>query len=792
MKPIVNEYMTKALGLVAGTALLLGGYAANAQILEEVVVTAQKREQNLQDVPISVTAFSGEQLDSLGFTDFVEITQQVPSLQLNTWSPKLTNFNLRGVSQNTFNDNNEGPIAVYFDDVYNGSLNGLSGNMFDMERVEILRGPQGTLFGRNATGGLIHYVSRDASEAEDNGFIQLEGGEYNRYNAEFGVGGSISDSTRYRFSGRWATMDGYIESVDTPVPPPAQGIFGTTTLEGSGQDLGGVNGYSVRGTIQTDFSDELQGNFWLKYSRDTDVATGGYVFEDCNPFPDGSCPVDEFGRTITTGEGVIEGVFDVPADEHEHFGEQPGFLNREQWSGTARFDYDMNNGMEFVSITSVMTNDYGYDEDGDALGLPILTFQTFVDYSQWSQEFRLAGESDRARWQVGAYYLDMEWDGGTSVTGAPGHGQIVCSGRLAAAGGFPTECFGPTASPFNAFDDARSSQDYVLGSKNWSIFGQADFDLSDALVLTAGLRYSQDEKDMAWRLFFTDVNNPNPVTIETSQAFAAASPGSDEISYGDWAGRLALNWNTSDSTIVFASVNRGIKGGNWSIGGTPNITPESFQHKEEVLYSYELGFKTEWETARLNGTAFYYDYSDYQAFSLAGGGPFISNSDATITGGELELFWYPNENVDVILGGAFVDSEIDEILGAAAIFGGAAGGAVITNAEMPNAPSLSFNYLFRYNWDVANGNVAAQIDGAYYGDQFYEVTNGSGSFQDAYNVSNARLTYASGDDRWSITGWVKNFTDETYLNYALDLGALGTTTYYAPPIMWGGTVRVNW
>ena len=756
-----------------------------SQILEEIIVTAQKRVENLQDVPISVTAFSGDQLDALGLSDMTEISQQVPALQLNAWSPKLTIFNLRGISQNTFNDNNEGPIAVYVDDAYMGSLNGISGQMFDLKRAEILRGPQGTLFGRNATGGLIHYISQDASEAETNGYFEAEFGDYNKTGVEFALGGSMSDTVRARVSGRWTEMDGYINSVDTIIPGGGPVLF-----PGSGQDIGGVDGYALRATMQVDFSDALQGNFWVKYSEDNKVATGGYVFENCpfQPPPnDTLCEVDAEGRTIT-GPGVID-LFGQPADEHDHYNEHAGNMDREQTSLTARFDYAYDNGMELTSITNYATNDFGYDEDGDALAIPILTFQTFVDYTQFSQELRLAGSSDTTRWQTGVFYLDMEWDGGTSVTGAPGFGQIVASGRILAAGGVDTAL--ATANPFNGFEGALSFQDYVIDSRNWSVFGQVDIDLSDDTTLIIGGRWSQDDKDLDWILRFMDNFNPVPLTIETEDGFAAVNPGVDEVDYGDWAGRLALNHSISDATMIFGSINRGIKGGNWSLGGSPNITASTMQHKEEVLWSYEAGFKTEADNFRLNGTVFYYDYEDYQAFSLAGGGPFIFNSDADAFGGELELFWYPNEHWDIVLGASFIDSEVDQVLGAAAILtGGGAGGVIITGAELPNAPAISLNYVFRYNTDMGGGNVAFQIDGNYNDDQFLEVTNGSGSKQDAYNVSNASVSYTN--DRFRLIGWVKNFTDETYLQYSLDLGELGTTSYYAMPITYGLTARISW
>jgi iron complex outermembrane receptor protein len=478
----------------------------------------------------------------------------------------------------------------------------------------------------------------------------------------------------------------------------------------------------------------------------------------------------------------------LPADEHEHYNEHPGILNREQTSVTARFDYSMDNGTEFTSITNYMGMDKFYDEDGDALAIPILTFQTFVDWTQWSQELRWSGETDKSRWQVGAYYLDMENDGGTNVTGAPAFGNLLASGRVVAAGGVDTAL--ATGNPFNGFEGAVGNQLYLLESKNWSVFGQADFDLTDRLTMTTGLRWSQDDKKINLGITYADNFNPVPILVDGSAARAALNPGVDEVDYGDWAGRFALNYQLSDSTIIFGSVNRGIKGGNWSTGVGANVTEVNFRHNEEVLWSYEAGFKSDFENARLNATVYYYDYEDYQAFSLAGGGPFIGNSDASSVGGEIELFLYPTERLDIILGTAFIDSTVDRVAGANSVVGGGTSPNDILDAEFPNAPKLSFNYLFRYNFDALGGNLAAQIDGVWNDDQFLEVTNGSGTLQKSYNVSNARLTYTSGSDRFTVSGWVRNFTDETYKQYTLDLGDLGATSYYAPPIMYGLTARI--
>lgn len=773
--------MSTVFAVAAAVAMPTG---LSAQVLEEIVVSAQKREENLQEIPISVSALTGDQIDALGMKDFTEITQQIPSLQLNAWSPNLTIFNIRGISQNSFTDNLEGPIAIYHDDAYVASMNAISGQLFDMNRVEVLRGPQGTLFGRNATGGLIHYISNDASSEEFNGYIEAEAGDFQRRGLEFAIGGGLGDKMRGRVAGRWAEQDGYVKGVDTFLPGGGPLLF-----PGSGQDLGSVNALALRANLQVDFTDKLSGDFWLKFAEDNEVDTGGYVFETCELDANGFCPVDQFGRAVTSPG--VQDLFGLPTDPHLNYNEHPGVLDREQKSLTAKFIYDMDSGTEFTWITNFLSVDKFYDEDGDALAVPILTFQTFIDYEQFTQELRWSGETDRSRWQVGAYYLDISSDNGTTVTGAPAFGNLLVSGKVLAAGGVEDALFDPATGPFNGFGGALGDQQYQLDSTNWSVFGQADYDLSDQLTLTIGARWSQDDKEINQEVYYTDNFNPNPLLVESSAMRAALAPGVNEIDYGDWAGRLALNYQMSDTTIIFGSVNRGIKGGNWSTGVGANVTEVNFQHAEETVLSYEAGFKTDFERARLNATAFYYDYTDYQAFSLAGGGPFVGNSDATAAGGEVELFMNLTDNFDVILGGAFVDSDVDRIAGINSPVGGGPSPADITNVEFPNAPATSFNYLFRYNFNVFGGNLAAQVDGVWYDDQFLEITNGTGTVQPSYNLTNARLTYTGGSESWSVSAWARNITDETYKLYSLDLGDLGVTTFYGPPVMYGASLKVS-
>ncbi len=735
-----------------------------AEVFEEIVVTAQKKEESAQDISVSVTAFSGDQLKALGLNDTTEITQQVPGLQVNAWSPNVTIFNLRGISQNNFQDNLEAPVAVYMDDAYMGSLNGISGQLFDIKRTEILRGPQGTLFGRNATGGLVHYISQGADSDELNGYVEVGAASYNRRSVEMAVGGGLADNVRGRLAARWEEADGYIEGL---IP--------------GASDIGGADGYAIRGNLQVDFSDKLMGDFWLKYSEDNKVPTGGYAFENC-PFASNGvdCLVDQYGRSLKE-PGTAAG------DVHKHLGNIAGYLDRDVTIAQAKFNYDLSDDVEMVSITNYTALDKDYLEDGDALPDDIVILQTTAEYRQWSQELRFSGSSDNMRWQAGGFYLDIGIDEFSPIAGAPALYGILVTDR---APGADLTGLG-TGYPGDAFAGATTLHNWKLDSTNWSVFGQFEFDLTDDLMLTTGLRWSQDDKDMDFVLAYADDYNPTPIVVDTDEEFDAQVPNATTVDYGDWAGRIALDYHASDDLLIFGSINRGIKGGNFTASIGDNITAANFQHGEEVLYSYEVGFKADLPDSamRINGTAFYYDYNDYQAFSLAGGAPLVENSDASVYGGELELVWMPGNNWDFNFGLSYLETEVDQVTGPG-VFG--VPSDPILNAEMPNAPKFSFNYLARYNWDVSGGNVAAQLDGVWNDDQYLELTNGPGTIQKAYNVTNARLSFTSADEKYSVAAFVKNVFDEEYKAYTLDLGSLGVTSYYAPPVTYGASFKYNW
>lgn len=717
---------------------------ATSAVLEEIMVTATKRPESVQDVGISVTAFSGEQTEALGLNTTQEIIQQVPGLQIQSFTPGFTTFNLRGISQNNFQDNLEAPVAVYLDDIYIGSMNALNMQMFDMESTEVLRGPQGTLFGRNATGGLIHFHTKKATEEQLNGYFRGSLGERNNTVLEGAIGGGLTDKVRGRIAARWEEADGYIEAGSVP-----DGVLGPNGFKANGSDANGANGYVVRGNMQFDLTDITSLDLGAIYSEDNDVPSGQYV-------------VRFAGAEEETLFGINPGPV-ISGDVHKHASDVTDTgLDRDSTIIRAHLRHDFDSGTTLDYIGAYQDVFKFYQEDAGG-GLIYFPFSTQADYEQTSHELRVSGDTEGFRWQTGLYKLDIKYIG-QAVTGGPG---II---------GDPT---------------GEVIQDTQMDSENWSVFGEVELDISENLTFIAGLRWSQDDKDINFintaRNFSVAADLPDGSVLfdlasEITNSTNPAHANVDKIDYGDWAGRLQVNYQVED-TLIYASLNRGIKGGNWSPSSA--VTLDDFQHKEEQLLAYEIGYKNTIldGNGRINAAVFYYDYSDYQAFALSGGTPQVSNSDASSYGGEIEFVYTPNDHWDFNFGLAYLESEVDFV-------NGVVPGTGNSNVDLPQAPNLSANMLARYNVDLGSNNLALQIDGNWNDDQFMEGSNAQASLQESYAVLNARASISN--NNWEFSTWIKNLADEEYLLYNLDLGFIGfVEQVYAPPRQAGVTIKVS-
>ena len=305
-------------------------------VLAPIVVTAQKRSERIQDVGISITALSGETIKTLNLNNMQQISQQVPNLEVSAWTPAFTTFNLRGISQNNFQDNLEAPVAVYQDEVYVGSMNALGLPIFDVERIEVLRGPQGTLFGRNATGGLIQFISNTANETHLNGYAEGELADWGTHKLEGAIGGQLAPGFRARIAGFYQKSNGWMKAGFNPI----------LDRKALGRTSQGANGWALRGNVQVDLTPDTLLSVIGSYSKDNDVPTGQYLVRFAEADPD-------TGLGINAGPPITGNVFRHASDE------DPGF-DRKVLSTTAKLTHRFSDSVDFTYIGNYSKHDKKY------------------------------------------------------------------------------------------------------------------------------------------------------------------------------------------------------------------------------------------------------------------------------------------------------------------------------------------------------------------------------------------------------------------------------------------------
>lgn len=789
-----------ALGIMS-TVLCIPTTSADS-LLEEIVVTAQKREQNLQDVPIAITAFTGAQMTALGVQESFDIATFTPGVHISgNLAGQNTQFSIRGVTQNDFNDIIEAPNAVYLDEGYIAIAQGQTFAVFDIERVEILKGPQGTLFGRNATGGLVHYISNKPDFEQFGGYIDLTAGQFdvdndaNRYTVEAAFTGPLTETIAGRIAVRYNEQDAYLEN-----RYPEGAIFNPPPPGGAGKDLGDDDTIATRGTLAFRPTETLEIIASAAYAE-TKVATGPYQSKSTiGVVTDGELvnvidtPANESRLTIDTAGGdagadAIDGDEFLPgagigldgrlAPGADFFGYKDPDGDDFTFSGDFAFDdqgdtetsganvrvyWDMDNGARFTSVTDYKDFDKLLFIDVDAAPVNQLANYAGVNATTFTQEFRLEGETERMRWLAGLYYLTIDNKSDNGLKGPVN--SIVATGL-----GVPLD-IGVKAD---------------LQTDSYSAFGQVDFDLTDTIALTAGLRIMQEEKDFKTGIGFF-ISQGNDTVNQGDFLNNPAGAGSpfffdDDTSDTLWAGKLQLDYRPNDDLLLYAGINRGVKAGSFNaplLGAYLGSGGDSaLPYDEEVLISYEGGFKATLGdgNTRLNGSFFYYDYSDYQAFLFVGVGGVVINADAETYGAELELQTTPVDGLDLIFNVAWFDSEVQDVP--------LRSGSPLPpqNVEPTYAPELQAAAIARYSWNGLGGTMAVQGDVSYSDDFYYNLRNFEADQFDDYTMVNAQISWQSSGDHWTATLAARNITDERAGIQGFDLATLcgcNEVSYRAP------------
>ncbi len=758
---------------------------ADTGAIEEVVVTAQRREQKLQDIGISVTALSNEALADLNITTATDITKAVPSLKMNAYSSSQAVYNIRGVAQNSYGDEQEPPVAVYQDDSYSSSINLASFPVFDLARVEVLRGPQGTLFGRNADGGAIQFISRRPTKDLD-GYASATYGSFGQQIYEGAISGPLADNWQARLAFIRNKDNGYIKEWS-----PGQ------------QDRGANNHYALRGQISWQPTDSINANLIVRYLRaDHERQAGLYSHEPACPNAQHQgaflgagvyCPY--WGTTGTTPLPTAANGFVNPKMIPSRGGTpwateetSTSYVDRNIRAATLRLDVKLAN-VDLVSISDFQKANKFYIEGGDASPELGVVFYQGSDITQYSEEVR-ASTKIGANQIVGGLY-GMKVEGNYT-------GQF--------ADPFYGDYYGDPAFAYIPFITARQD------TTSFAIFAQDEWKATDRFSLIAGLRYWRDERTGAY--YGDEASNGihiafdrNQVTgtsfgvpFDQSVAPISLTPSDAQETFDDVTARLELDFRVNPDLLLYTSYNRGSKSGGFSFStGTPfaDFPPSvplgtdaqflnGIPFKPEVLDAYEAGFKsTITNHTTFDVSAFYYDYHNYQAFVQLGVNQTVINLPAEAYGLEAELNSHPMTGLTLQLGVSALSSNVRNIVLP----------DTVTHVEhdLPQAPPLSGNALVRYEIPVASGLLGLQTD-VQYTDKFcFTVLCAPVEKEDSYTVTNARIGWEPTNKRWEIAAFVNNLTDAQYRVYAFDssLFAGVVAGVYAKPRTYGitGTFR---
>ena len=743
MKTALISTMALVVGAGLGGTAFAQETSGGDSVMDVIVVTAQKYEQNIQDVGIAITAFSGDQLGALGITDSTDLTMITPGLRNPKSNSGFTSsFSLRGLSQSDYGASQEAPVALYVDEVYQASQGAAQFLLFDLERVEVLRGPQGTLFGRNATGGVVHYITKKPGQTPE-GYVQGSYGRFNDVKLEGAANTPITDtiSVRTSLSGHW--MDPIADNRDGP-------------------DMWDADEYGGRVQVLFEPSDDV--SFLLNVRGSKRQAMGQpYVWSAAQPTGIGGTGVFAPGSTDNFG-------FEEPDNDPLTVSADAPVRNKAETSGVSG---TLTWNLGWATLTSISDfNNVKVDfvEDSDMQPGEYFHFFGLVDVDQLSQEIRLNGSLDKMRWVAGGYYLDVD-------------GDYVQSGRIHDLG------YGVDV------QDAI----YDTGTTSTSIFGQIEYDFTEQFRGIVGARFIREKKSQNYLSQFKDVVGGTPVGFGSSPDLLRFSGKMDDDLY---AVRAELDWIPSDDVLVYASFNRGVKGGGFNAPLDPSgasifIDPvtydpsptadQAMRYAPETLNSYEVGVKSTLfdGLARLNVSAFYYDYQDFQAYNFSGiSTQYIENRDAKLQGIDADLYASPIDGLDLVFGASYLDQRVYDV----------PVGPLVLDRKMPYAPEWNLTALARYEWAVGDGKVAVQANANYVSEQYFGLSNAEVVREPSYTVANARATYTFPGDQLSLSAFVDNLTDETYRTLAFDLaGFMGSVESQIDlPRTYGISLNYSW
>ncbi len=740
------------LGIAAALAAAVPGTViaqsndADVPRIEEIVVTAERRSETLQEVPMSISAATGDSLEQSSIYDTEALATIVPGLVLQR--DVVGKAVIRGIGTENFTVGGDPGVAVYVDGAYMARSSTAIFDFFDVERVEVLRGPQGTLYGRNATGGVINVISRAPTE-EFEAALRFNVGDFGFTRAEAAVSGGLADGVRGRLAGMYVERDGFTTNVF-----PGSGSRGLNELDS--KDL-----WALRGRLDFDLGESVMLELIGDIYRDDSNPPAFWYTDDTLPWqgPDSQFPRDL--RTVSQG---------YEADTPGFTSLEVGQANRQDQTGlTARLTWDGDN-VTLTSVSAFREIEFDWINDGDGLSDYLVVYFQRDESEQFSQDIQLASNSDGPfQWITGLFYLTEDSDGLYAIPLGPS--------------------FVPPAGFTVVFDGTNETEAFGVFAEGSYTFGDFTF--------TAGLRYSDESKDatLATPLFEGDTTFP----VQTqSDSFDALTP------------RFVLEYQASDTTNLYASITRGFKSGGYSLLDNPiNAFDEETIWAYEVGLKSQLA--DDRVRLNLSGFVYdYEDQQLSQVTNLAT--QTSNAGSSSIWGLEAEFVAILSDNFRIDGNFAFLDTEFDEFCTtdtrntalpldpANCTFSDGGGGTFATSNlagnELPRAPDLTAFVAATYETSLT-GNLDGFIraEWQHTGDQFFSVFNRPNVAQDAYDLFNASIGISSSDGRWDARLWVRNLADEEYFSNLFESGVTDVLVipqgFVGPPRTYGVSVGFN-
>jgi iron complex outermembrane receptor protein len=779
-------------------------------VLEEIIVTSRFREENLQDTPLAITVFTGENMEARSLTDVTDLDAFVPNAVIAPlgagWGATAATY-IRGVGLGDNSLSYEPGVPIYIDDVYHGRPQGAILDLLDLERVEVLRGPQGTLFGKNAVGGTVRLVSRKP-QGDNTGSISVNVGNRNRLDAravfDFPL---IEDKLLARVAASSKKQDGYHNILDyecatgiqisgggvgipagflsenglpdpenmdaTGIPPisiePQLTPNDIGTEQGCVTDtLGDENVQSIRGALRLIASDTVEINYIGDYMiQDQKGPSDKYVIKD----NDNYAFANTFYIVPVFGVGHTDQFLtDDPYTSYHLFNDPVGnkrVLNQNDmthYGHSITVDWDISDNVSFKSVTAYREFENTYGRDSDGTPIPwVFTWDT-AKHEQFSQEFQITGGRNRFTWATGAFVYDAT-DTNQGWVRGPAYLAITT----------------------NHYDEQDTD--------NWAVFAHGTFAITDRIGLNMGVRYTDDEK-------YATIFRQNATTLEVLIPNTPVVVEGDEVSP-----KFGIDWQVTEDALLYFQYSTGFRGGGFGPRPANSLQVASFDF--EYLDNYEIGLKSDWfgGRLRLNAALFTMDYTDQQQPAQRCA-PCVGETDpntglpsatnvawfraintgaSSMDGFEVEIQAEPIDNLQLQASIGHLDyfrddpgetnfCQYDQ-------FG--------RKCQALRAPDWTYGIGVSYSFPLGGGTLTPRLDWTYQDDIHFSVDDPINGLQKAYDVVNARVTWESSNSEWEIGLFGTNLTDEVYYNGKLSLVLCcgGEQGNVAEPKQYGITIR---